>query len=45
MTWVGLEETGGRHVPVPKELVEEAEKWAKKEIEGDDEEEEDRMEE
>lgn len=40
MTWVSKEETKGRHVEVPAELLEEAEKEAKKALEGDDDEEE-----
>ncbi|KAF2725413.1 proteasome core particle subunit alpha 7 [Polychaeton citri CBS 116435] len=47
MTWVSSATgpTKGRHVEVPKELLEEAERLAKKALEGDDEEEEGRMEE
>lgn len=49
MSWIsGLDgPTKGRHVPVPEELLEEAEKAAKKSLEGDDddEEEEDAMQE
>ena len=45
MTWVGSE-TDGRHKEVPRELVEEAERKAKRELEGDyDDEEEEKMEE
>lgn len=44
MTWVGKEETGGRHQEVPKELQEEAEGLAKKALEGDDDDEEEEKE-
>jgi 20S proteasome subunit alpha 7 len=42
MTWISALDgpTKGRHEEVPRELVEEAEKAAKKSLEGDDEEEE-----
>jgi hypothetical protein len=42
MTWVRLDDDGknGIHEWVPKEIVEEAEKQAKKELEGGDEEDE-----
>ncbi|KAI4102299.1 MAG: hypothetical protein L6R37_004491 [Teloschistes peruensis] len=40
MTWISTEETKGRHVEVPKELVEEAGRLAKKALEGEDDEEE-----
>jgi len=43
MTWVG-KETGGRHQEVPSELLEEAERLAKKELEGEDEEDEEEKE-
>ena len=41
MTWISdlKGPTKGRHEPVPKELIEEAEREAKRVIEGDDEEE------
>lgn len=40
MTWIsGLDgPTKGRHMPVPQDLIEEAEKIAKKSLEADDEE-------
>lgn len=44
MTWVGKQETGGRHQGVPRELQEEAEKLAKKAVEGEEEEEEEEKE-
>lgn len=44
MTWVSKEETGGRNQEVPKDLQEEAEKLAKKALEGDDDEEEEEKE-
>ena len=42
MTWVSSLDgpTKGRHQPVPKTLLDEAEKLAKKHMEGDDEEDE-----
>lgn len=42
MTWISSLDgpTKGRHLPVPQELLEEAEKAAKKSLEGDDDEEE-----
>lgn len=44
MTWISSVDgpTKGRHEEVPKELLEEAEKAAKRALEGDDEEEEDK---
>lgn len=44
MTWISSVDgpTKGRHEEVPKELLEEAEKAAKRSLEGDDEEEEDK---
>jgi len=41
MTWISGKEgpTKGKHEPVPKELREEAERLAKKALEGDDEDE------
>lgn len=47
MTWISSLDgpTKGRHQPVPQELLEEAEKAAKKSLEGDDDEEEDEMQE
>jgi 20S proteasome subunit alpha 7 len=41
MTWISSLDgpTGGKHQEVPKQLLEEAEKLAKKSLEGDDEEE------
>lgn len=44
MTWISSFDgpTKGRHEEVPKELLEEAEKAAKRSLEGDDEEEEDK---
>lgn len=41
LTWISKRDgpTKGRHEPVPKEIQEEAEKAAKKALEGDDEEE------
>ena len=44
MTWVGMQETGGRHQEVPRELLEEAERLAKKAVEGEEEEEEEEKE-
>lgn len=43
MTWISALDgpTKGRHEHVPKELLEEAEKHAKKSIEGDDDDEDD----
>ena len=38
MTWVGRK-TGGRHEQVPEEIRKEAEEWAKRQIDGDDEDE------
>lgn len=42
MTWISSTDgpTKGRHEEVPKDILEEAEKLAKKSLEGDDEEEE-----
>jgi 20S proteasome subunit alpha 7 len=44
MTWISSVDgpTKGRHEEVPKELLEEAEKAAKRSLEGDDEDEEDK---
>lgn len=44
MTWISSVDgpTKGRHEEVPKEILEEAEKAAKRALEGDDEEEEDK---
>lgn len=44
MTWISSVDgpTKGRHEEVPKELLEEAEKAAKRALEGDDEDEEDK---
>lgn len=44
MTWISSVDgpTKGRHEEVPKDLLEEAEKAAKRALEGDDEEEEDK---
>lgn len=44
MTWISSVDgpTKGRHEEVPKELLEEAEKAARRALEGDDEEEEDK---
>lgn len=47
MTWISSTSgpTKGRHQPVPKALLEEAERLAKKHMEGEEEEEEEKMEE
>jgi 20S proteasome subunit alpha 7 len=44
MTWISSLDgpTKGRHMPVPKDILEEAEKAAKKAMEGDDEDEEEK---